>query len=138
RGGSPEGARRLSALDGGGADHKLSAMTRVYLFPGQGSQRLGMGAELFPRFPEQVAAADRILGFSIEELCLRDAGGRLNSTQFTQPALFVVNALSFLARIVATGELPQVVAGHSLGEYCALWAAGVFDFETGLRLVRKR
>jgi len=97
-----------------------------------------MGAELFPKFPEQVATADRELGYSIAELCLRDPEGKLNSTRYTQPALFLVNALTFLNRLVETGELPHVVAGHSLGEYNALFAAGVFDLATGIRLVRER
>lgn len=113
-------------------------MTRVYLFPGQGSQKVGMGVDLFPRFPEQVAMAERELGYDIAELCLRDPEGKLNATLYTQPALFFVNALTFLARLVDTGELPHFVAGHSLGEYDALFAAGVFDLRTGLRLVKER
>jgi malonyl CoA-acyl carrier protein transacylase len=113
-------------------------VTRIYLFPGQGSQKVGMGEGLFARFPAQVAEADAILGYSIAELCLRDPANQLNLTTFTQPALFVVNALSFLDRLVQTGELPDLVAGHSLGEYNALFAAGVIDFRTGVSLVRER
>jgi trans-AT polyketide synthase/acyltransferase/oxidoreductase domain-containing protein len=113
-------------------------VTRIYLFPGQGSQKVGMGEGLFSRFPAQVAEADVVLGYSVAELCLRDPANQLNLTTFTQPALFVVNALFFLDRLVQTGELPQIVAGHSLGEYNALFAAGVFDFRTGLSLVRER
>jgi len=113
-------------------------MTRIDLFPGQGSQKVGMGAELFPLFPQQVAQADEILGYSIEELCLRDPAGQLNQTRYTQPALFVVSALQFLQRVTASGCLPRFVAGHSLGEYSALFAAGVFDFGTGVRIVRER
>ena len=113
-------------------------MTRIYLFPGQGSQKVGMGEGLFLRFPAQVAEADAILGYSIAELCLSDPSKQLNLTTFTQPALFVVNALSFLDRLVLTGELPDFVAGHSLGEYNALFAAGVIDFSTGVRVVRER
>jgi malonyl CoA-acyl carrier protein transacylase len=113
-------------------------VTRIYLFPGQGSQKIGMGEQLFDRFPAQVAEADAVLGYSIVDLCLRDPQQQLNLTRFTQPALFVVNALSFLDRLVLTGELPQFVAGHSLGEYNALFAAGVFDFRTGLSLVKQR
>jgi trans-AT polyketide synthase, acyltransferase and oxidoreductase domains len=113
-------------------------VTRIYLFPGQGSQKVGMGEGLFSRFPAQVAEADAILGYSIAELCLRDPSSQLNLTTFTQPALFVVNALSFLDRLVQTGELPDFVAGHSLGEYDALFAAGTIDFQTGVSLVRER
>lgn len=111
---------------------------RAFLFPGQGSQQVGMGAGLFERFPELVAEADREMGLGLAELCLTDAGGRLDRTQYTQPALYVVNALTFLDRLTVDGRLPRYVAGHSLGEYSALFAAGVFDFLTGLRLVRER
>jgi malonyl CoA-acyl carrier protein transacylase len=113
-------------------------MTRIYIFPGQGSQTPGMGADLFSRFPEQLAVADAELGYSVMDLCLGGTGERLNQTQFTQPALFVVSALAFLNLLIKRGELPQFVAGHSLGEYTALFAAGVFDFRTGIRLVKQR
>ncbi len=113
-------------------------MTRIYLFPGQGSQKIGMGGEFFDRFPEQVALADAELGYSVPDLCLRDPSNQLNRTLFTQPALFVVNALTFLNQLFETGQLPRIVAGHSLGEYNALFAAGVFDFQTGVRLVKQR
>lgn len=112
-------------------------MTKISLFPGQGSQKLGMGAELFPLFREEVAAADKELGYSIEELCLTDAKGRLNETQCTQPALYVVSCLAHLKDVRENGE-PDYVAGHSVGEYAALFAAGAFDFATGLKLVKKR
>jgi trans-AT polyketide synthase, acyltransferase and oxidoreductase domains len=97
-----------------------------------------MGAELFERFPEQVRIADAEVGYSVVDLCLRDPSNRLNQTLFTQPALYVVNALSLLNHLLETGKLPRFVAGHSLGEYSALFAAGVFDFQTGVRLVKKR
>jgi malonyl CoA-acyl carrier protein transacylase len=97
-----------------------------------------MGAQLFGRFPEEVARADEILGYSIEELCRDDVEGRLQNTEYTQPALFVVNALSHLAHRADGGAEPDYLAGHSLGEYNALHAAGAFDFATGLRLVAKR
>lgn len=113
-------------------------MSTVCLFPGQGSQSAGMGRDTFERFPDWTAEADRILGYSIRELCLDDPRGELGLTQFTQPALFVVNALAWRARVDDGKPAPAFVAGHSLGEYNALLAAGVFDFATGLELVRAR
>ncbi|MDR4499468.1 MAG: ACP S-malonyltransferase [Candidatus Scalindua sp.] len=110
----------------------------TFVFPGQGSQKKGMGDSLFDDFQEQTAAADEILSYSIKELCLDDPDGELTLTQYTQPALYVVNALSYLKRLEATKQKPDFVAGHSLGEYNALFAAGAFDFETGLKLVKKR
>ena len=108
------------------------------MFPGQGSQSKGMGAPLFDQFPDWTAEADRILGYSIRELCVEDPRGELGLTAFTQPALFVVNALTYRARLEGGQTPPDWVAGHSLGEYNALLAAGVFDFTTGLRLVQRR
>ena len=112
--------------------------TLIHVFPGQGSQKKGMGEGLFEAFPELTKVADDILGYSIQALCLEDAGDQLNQTQFTQPALYVVNALTYLQRLKEVGAKPDFVAGHSLGEYNALFAAEVFGFETGLRLVQKR
>nr|QUJ23685.1 malonyl CoA-acyl carrier protein transacylase [Streptomyces sp.]QZA73311.1 malonyl CoA-acyl carrier protein transacylase [Streptomyces sp.] len=111
---------------------------KVYVFPGQGAQKKGMGSSLFGEFTDLTRAADSILGYSIKELCLEDPDGLLDRTQYTQPAMYVVNALSYYKKLRETGLVPDVVAGHSLGEYNALLAAEVFDFETGLRLVRKR
>jgi trans-AT polyketide synthase, acyltransferase and oxidoreductase domains len=108
------------------------------VFPGQGSQRPGMGEVLFDQFPEITERADQILGYSIKSLCLGSDKQRLNQTDNTQPALFVVNALSYLKHLTDTGRRPDHVAGHSVGEYAALLAAHVFDFATGLRLVQKR
>lgn len=110
----------------------------AYIFPGQGSQAIGMGRELFSQFPEVTAKADEILGYSITTLCVEDPHQRLNQTQYTQPALYTVNALFYLNKLRQVGKLPSFVAGHSLGEYNALLAAGVFDFGTGLKLVKKR
>jgi trans-AT polyketide synthase/acyltransferase/oxidoreductase domain-containing protein len=110
---------------------------KACLFPGQGSQATGMGEGLFARYPAVVALADEILGYSVEELCLKDAQ-RLLQTQYTQPALYVVNALTYLSRCDSGAPPPDFVAGHSLGEYNALLAAEVFDFATGLRLVKRR
>lgn len=113
-------------------------MATVFMFPGQGSQAPGMGAELFERYPDLVAEADAILGYSVRELCLKNPDGKLNSTDFTQPALYIVNVLSFLAKVEDEKIRPDFVIGHSLGEYNALYAANAFDFATGLRLVQKR
>lgn len=110
----------------------------MYLFPGQGSQRTGMGAELFEQFPELSSRADSILGYSVKEICLSNPNNCLSQTEYTQPTLFVVNAMSFLQRKRQLNERIDYLAGHSLGEYNALFAAGAFDFETGLQLVQKR
>ena len=99
-------------------------MSRACVFPGQGSQSKGMGAELFDSFPDWTAEADAVLGYSIRELCVDDPRAELGLTQFTQPALFVVNALTYRARIEDGAAPPDFVAGHSLGEYNALLAAG--------------
>ncbi|MFF2651024.1 ACP S-malonyltransferase [Streptomyces sp. NPDC058045] len=109
----------------------------AYLFPGQGSQQLGMGADLFDEFKKLTDIADEVLGYSIRSLCL-DEPERLGNTEFTQPALYVVNALSYYQLLEEGKPRPDYVAGHSLGEYNALLAADVFDFMTGLRLVKKR
>ncbi len=110
----------------------------TFVFPGQGSQFKGMGAGLFDEFQDLTRQADDILGYSIEELCLEDPNHQLGKTQFTQPALYTVSALSYLKKMKESGREPDYAAGHSLGEYNALFAAGCFDFETGLQLVKKR
>jgi malonyl CoA-acyl carrier protein transacylase len=112
----------------------------AFLFPGQGSQKRGMGQGLFDEVREYAAVereVDALLGYSMRRLCLDDPDNRLKETQFTQPSLYVVNALHYY-KAVHDGARPSYVAGHSLGEYNALLAAGVFDFMTGLRLVQKR
>ncbi|MFP2957518.1 ACP S-malonyltransferase [Myxococcus sp. 1LA] len=121
-----------------GAASAVVNARKAAMFPGQGSQERGMGAALFDEFPDLTDIADGILGYSIKRLCLEDPGKELAQTQFTQPALYVVNALSYLKRLREGAEQPAFVAGHSLGEYNALLVAGAFDFETGLRLVKRR
>ena len=117
---------------------RAASMSIACLFPGQGSHSKGMGGGLFERFADWTADADRILGYSIQELCVEDPRGELGLTGFTQPALFVVNAMTYRAREEAGRPRPGYLAGHSLGEYNALHAAGAFDFATGLRLVQRR
>jgi malonyl CoA-acyl carrier protein transacylase len=108
------------------------------MFPGQGAQRAGMGAQLFDEFPDYTDLASELLGYSIKELCLRDPERQLSETRRTQPALFVVCALGYLKRLQEDAAPPDFVIGHSVGEYGALFAGGAFDFETGLRLVQRR
>ncbi len=106
------------------------------VFPGQGVQRRGMGDELFDDAKELVAQADEVLGWSVAELCRDDPDGRLADTRYAQPAVYLVNALAARERL--TPGRYAWFAGHSLGEYNALQAAGVLDLMTGLRLVARR
>ncbi|MFP5390439.1 MAG: ACP S-malonyltransferase [Gammaproteobacteria bacterium] len=110
------------------------------LFAGQGAQFKGMGKEVFPLFPELTELASDVLGYSIERLCVDDPEAKLRYTEYTQPALYVVNALNYYHQRERTPALrdARFLLGHSLGEYNAMLAAEVFDFETGLRLVQKR
>lgn len=113
-------------------------MMKACMFPGQGSQKIGMGKLLFDKYPEYVKKTDEILGYSIKELCLNpEKKSYLNKTEYTQPALYLVNTLSYM-EFLENNSMPEYVIGHSLGEYNALQAAGVFDYETGLYLVKKR
>ncbi|GAA1414987.1 ACP S-malonyltransferase [Catellatospora coxensis] len=112
-------------------------MTVVVMFPGQGVQRLGMGQDLFDEFPDIEAAASDVLGYSLRQLCTHDAHHQLDDTRYTQPAVYMVNALAY-RRWLANAEEPDLAIGHSLGELNALEAAGVFDLLDGLRLVVAR
>jgi malonyl CoA-acyl carrier protein transacylase len=99
-----------------------------------------MGQGLFDEVPEYVSAekdVDALLGYSMRKLCLEDTDNRLKQTRYTQPSLYVVNALHYY-KAVRQGLRPAYLAGHSLGEYNALLAAGTFDFLTGLELAKKR
>ncbi|MEN5090687.1 ACP S-malonyltransferase [Pseudomonas protegens] len=115
-------------------------MQKIYVFPGQGAQFKGMGNEVFDKFKAYTNLASDILGYSIVDLCLEDRDQRLNQTQYTQPALYTVSVLMYLDRLQSASGTGQVAyfAGHSLGEYCALFAAEGFDFATGLQLVQRR
>ena len=114
--------------------------TIAMIFPGQGSQAVGMGRLLAMQYPlarSVFAEADEILGFALSKLCWEGPEEELKQTVNTQPALFTASCAA-LAVLRAEGIKPAIVAGHSLGEYSALHAAGVLNFETGLRLVRLR
>lgn len=114
-------------------------MTKTaWVFPGQGSQSIGMGADLLdlPAAKEKFTQAEQILGWSVLEICQKEED-KLSRTLYTQPCLYVVESV-LVDAMREKGQQPDLVAGHSLGEYVALYAAGVFDFESGLRLVKRR
>lgn len=111
---------------------------RSYVFPGQGVQKRGMGRGVFKQFPDLCRQADDVLGYSVEKLCLEDPERLLNKTEYSQPAIYVVNALHYLTACRQNLPAADYLAGHSLGEYNALFAADAFDFETGLTLVKRR
>ena len=112
---------------------------KAYVFPGQGSQFPGMGKELFHRFEiakEMFHASDEILGFDLSKILLEGTKEDLNQTRVTQPAIYVHSVIT--SKVMVNGFRPDAVAGHSLGEFSALTAAGVIDFESGLKLVSQR
>ncbi|MEU7141068.1 ACP S-malonyltransferase [Nocardia sp. NPDC046473] len=110
----------------------------VFVFPGQGSQFPGMGKELFDEFPDLMREADAVLGYSVRDICMEPGGARIARTRYAQPAIYTVNVLTYLRFQRKSPLRPSYLLGHSLGEYCALYAAGAFDFATGLELVARR
>ena len=119
-------------------------MKTAFLFPGQGAQVVGMGADIarsFDKAAEIFKKANEILGFDLSGICFEGPAEELNSTAISQPAIFTTSAaiLEVLRTELPAGSLqPDVTAGLSLGEYTALYAAGVFSFENALVLVSKR
>lgn len=112
----------------------------IFLFPGQGAQYIGMGSALAQNFEpakKMLEYADEILNFSLSKIMLEGPEEVLKSTDNTQPALFVTSMM-VMELLIAEGIPCDMVAGHSLGEYSAICAAGGFSFEDGLHLVRKR
>lgn len=116
-------------------------MTRcAFVFPGQGSQYVGMGKDIYEFYSEArevFDSADQILGMPLSRLCFEGPEEDLRLTSNTQPALFVAS-IACLRVIETRGIRPGVAAGHSVGEYAALVAAGALDFESALPLVRRR
>ena len=113
----------------------------VFLFPGQGSQFVGMGKDLnneFPEFSQTLEEASDALGFDMKALCFDDKNQQLTLTEFTQPAILAVSIGIYRVLNVRKGLKPDLVAGHSLGEYSALVALGALNFHEAVKAVRYR
>ena len=113
----------------------------AFVFPGQGSQSVGMQADLaeaYPEVRETWAEASDALGFDLWQLVQEGPSERLDQTTVTQPAMLAAGVSAYRAFIAAGGAQPKVVAGHSLGEYSALVAAGCIDFTDAVRVVQRR
>jgi [acyl-carrier-protein] S-malonyltransferase len=116
-------------------------MTLALLFSPQGSQQVGMGRQLAERSPAAAAVfaeADAVLGWSVSEVCWNGPAERLDDTRQTQPSLLVTSVAALRALEEVAHPAPALVAGHSVGEYAALVAAGVLDLGAALRLVTRR
>lgn len=116
-------------------------MSLAVVFPGQGSQAVGMQnnlAEAFPAIEETYAEASAVLGFDLWKLVTSGSEAELKLTANTQPALLTAGIAAWRAWLVSGGAKPAMMAGHSLGEYSALVAAGVIEFSDAVMLVRKR
>lgn len=112
---------------------------RAYVFPGQGAQYPGMGKDLYTSYPaakELFDLADQILGFSLSSIMFEGTAEELKETKVTQPAIFTMSVI--MAKLLGNDFTPDLVAGHSLGEFSALTAAGALSFEDALVLVSKR
>ncbi len=112
-------------------------MTKAVIFPGQGSQEVGMGSLLFDKYEKYVAEANKIIGRDIRKICLDGPEEDLNDTSNAQVAIYLCNALSYM-EWRKNNSNPDFVLGHSIGQYNAMLAAEMISFEEGLRLVKLR